>query len=390
MSKKGKKNKTRVPFRPNLEKPARTSSSLWTKDHKEGRLEHQDPIASEAVKGKGRLSRHKTVDVARAGALVDLKHIARQQSSAPKNKWQEAVVVSIHGQFARVRDNQMVRTCVQRQVLKSLLLDQHGAIAVGDVVKFTPIGQDEGVIEQVGPRHGMLVRKYRHKERLIATNIDQVLIVCSVAQPDLKIHLLDRYIIAALTGQLEPVVVFNKVDLPHDQPLKDYAKVYSKLGYRTFLVSAETGSGIKRLSRVLVDKKTVLAGQSGVGKSTLLNRIQPDLALTVKPVNRATGRGRHTTTAVKLLKLDLGGYVVDTPGIRQFAFWQINQQDLAGCFSDLAQFQGQCRFPNCSHTHEDHCTVKQAVSAGQIAPWRYSSYVRIYNDPDQFAPHWQR
>lgn len=390
MSKKGRRNKTRVPFRPNIEKLARTGSSLWTKDHKEGRLEHQDPIAAETVKAKGRLTRHRTVDAARVGALVDLKRIADDKSSVPKDKWQEAVVVSIHGQFAKVRDNQMVRTCVQRRVLKSLLLDQHGAIAVGDLVKFTPIGQDEGVIEQVGPRHGMLVRKYRHKKRLIATNIDQVLIVCSVVQPDLKIHLLDRYIVAALTGQLEPVVVFNKIDLPHDQPLKDYARIYSKLGYRTFLASAETGSGIKGLSKVLVDKKTVLAGQSGVGKSTLLNCIQPDLGLTAKPVNRATGRGQHTTTAVKLLKLDLGGYVVDTPGIRQFAFWQIKQQELAGYFSDLAPFVGHCRFPNCSHTHENDCEVKRAVSAGQIAPWRYSSYVKIYNDPDQFAPHWQR
>jgi len=389
MAKKKKKRKVRVHFRANIEQPARQSSGAWTKKHKEGDLDREDPIAYEAVKGKGPLARRKTVDAQRAVHVSELERLDQHEPAAPETQWQKGQVVSIHGRFVKVDDGRTVRTCVLRQVLKSMDLDQRSAIAVGDQVDFAPIGDQEGVIEQVGPRHGVLVRRYRNKEHLIVSNVDQVVIVGSVAQPELRIHLIDRYIVSALTGELEPVVVFNKVDLSHDEPLHQYVDVYQRLGYRTLQTSAVSGEGIDRLKEVLAGKKTVLAGMSGVGKSTLLNAVQPGLRLAARAVNRSTGRGQHTTTTVSLLKLEVGGYVVDTPGIRQFALWRVERAELAGYFEEFAPFVDQCKFPNCCHIHEDRCAVKEAVEQGRIPLWRYQSYLKIYDD-EQFNQPWQR
>jgi len=387
-NKKIRKKKVRVRLRSNIQKQARHGSSQWTRRHREDELTEKDSVSREAVKAKGRLARRRTVDVHRAGGLLDPQSPTDRESAGPEEQWVRGVVVRVHGHFAKVDDGQTVRNCVQRRVLKSLLLDQRGAIAVGDEVDFTPIDDEEGVIERVQPRERVLIRRYRNKEHIIVSNVDQVVIVSSVAKPHVRIHLVDRYLVAALVGDLQPVLVFNKIDLPHEQPLEDYRQVYEKLGYRTLLASAVTGEGIDGLREVLASKKTVLAGLSGVGKSSLLNALQPGLKLTVRPVNRSTGRGQHTTTTVSLLKLNVGGYVVDTPGIRQFALWRLRQQDLASYFEEFLPYLDQCKFPNCTHIHEDRCAVKDAVAAGDVAAWRYESYTRIHDD-EEFTQPWQ-
>jgi len=384
-----KRKKVRMEFRPNVQNPVREGSWLWTKKLKDQRDDVDETVGGEAVKGKGKLARKRTVDLARAGDLVDLERRA-QEPAAQESEWKQGTVVAIHGHFVAVDDGIRRRNCVIRRVLKSLLVDQRNVASVGDTVYFTPSGEDEGVIERIGERHGTLYRRLRNREHLIVSNVDQVVIVASVALPELRIHLVDRYIVAALAGELAPVIVFNKIDLPHDYPLDEYERVYTSLGYSVMKTSVVTGVGLDDLRKVMRDRKSVLAGVSGVGKSSLINALEPGLRLAVKPVNRTTGRGQHTTSAVSLLKLSFGGYVVDTPGIRQFAFWNIDRLNLEAYFEEFLPYIPECKFPDCTHIHETDCAVKQAIEAGNIAPWRYNSYVKTFDDQKEFMSPWER
>jgi ribosome biogenesis GTPase len=276
-----------------------------------------------------------------------------------------------------------------RRVLKSFQLDQRNVVAVGDNVCFTPL-EDEGVVEQVQDRKGRLFRRYRKQEHLIVTNIEQAVIVAAVATPELRVHLLDRYIVAALAGELKPVIVFNKIDLPSDEDIDGVQRVYESLGYAVCRTSVATGEGIEQLRALMAGRRSVVAGLSGVGKSSLINAVQPGANLIAKPVNRASGRGQHTTTTVQLLRLEGGGYVVDTPGIRQFAFWNIDRMNLEAYFAEFGPYIAACRFANCSHTHEIECAVKAAVECGEIADWRYDSYLKIFNDEEEFMKEWEK
>jgi ribosome biogenesis GTPase / thiamine phosphate phosphatase len=383
------KNKVRLEFRQNIQNPARKGSWLWTKQVKEGHEGIEDEANQEGLKGKGALTKNKTVDVHRAGGLVNLEEAARTPAPPPET-WQRGTIMLVHGQIMKVDDGCLVRNCVLRGVLRSLVLDQHNPVCVGDQIDFTPIEPDEGVIERICPRKGMLFRKYQHKEHLIVANVDQVLIVASVKKPELRVHLVDRYIMAALGGELKPVIVFNKVDMPHHEPLEEYKQVYSSLGYPVILTSAQTGEGVAELREIMRDKKSTVAGVSGVGKSSLINAVQSGLTLTTRAVNKSTGRGVHTTTVVQLLKLDFGGYIVDTPGIRQFALFKIDRQNLAAYFEEFTPFLGHCRFATCTHLQEPQCAVKAAVEEGNIAPWRYESYSKIYNDQEEFLESWEK
>ncbi len=385
---KGKRNKIRVEFRPNMAKPARESSSHWTKKLKEEPESLENADTSRAFKGKGELAKKRTIDISRADNLITLEKLA--EHSPQNNNFSNGTVTAIHGQFVKVDDGEIIRTCVLRRVLKSLMLEQRNVIAVGDCVEFTPIEPDEGVIERIGRRYGMLFRYYRHKEHLIVTNVDQILIVSSVAEPELRIHLIDRYIVSALIGQLKPIIIFNKADLPHNEPIDEYKRIYNEIGYPVIRTSVVTGEGIEELRSIMKDKKTALAGVSGVGKSSLINAVQPDLNLSTRPVNRATRRGVHTTTTVQLLKLNFGGYVVDTPGIRQFALARIKREELDEYFEDFMPFLGQCKFPDCVHIHEAGCAVKNALESGKIAPHRYESYLKIYEDQKEFLEPWDK
>jgi len=390
MSKKNRNNKkVRVDFRRNMQNPARKSSIHWTKQVKEGEEAIEDTALQESLMGRGELVRKRTVDVQRAGSLLDLQHAA-EAVAEPSEKWRGGTVTAIHGQFIKVDDGEKVRNCVIRRVLKSLAIDQHNPVAVGDHVDFTPMEPDEGVIERVGERKGMLYRRYQHKEHLVVANVDQILIIASVSKPELRIHLVDRYVIAALMEGLLPVIIFNKIDMPTREPLDDYERVYRSLGYKVLRTSAVTGEGIETLREVMKDRKSSVAGVSGVGKSSLINAVQSGLSLATRPINKTTGRGVHTTTMIQLLKLDFGGYIVDTPGIRQFALFKIDRAELDGYFADFRPYLGKCRFPNCTHLQEPDCAVKAAVETGEISDWRYDSYVKLYNDQEEFFEPWQR
>jgi ribosome biogenesis GTPase len=251
-------------------------------------------------------------------------------------------------------------------------------LVVGDRVVFTPIDESEGVVEKVLPRRTKLSRRSPrgvHVEHVIAANVDQLVIVASVRKPPLTPGIIDRYIIAGEAGGLDVAVCINKIDLArspaeHGGP----ARTYRAMEYPVLLTSAETGAGIEELREILKGKSSVLAGHSGVGKSSLLNAMQPGLRLRTGEVDY---KGRHTTTWASLLKLDIGGYVVDTPGIREFALWDIEKHEVAQFFPRIWELSHECRMPDCVHMHEPGCAVMAAVEAGEYPEARYDSYVRI-------------
>ncbi|HEY8503263.1 MAG TPA: ribosome small subunit-dependent GTPase A, partial [Gemmataceae bacterium] len=278
--------------------------------------------------------------------------------------------------------------CAVRRLLKSLATDERGVVATGDLVWFRPAGFvtdpetgqtiGEGMIERVEPRHGVLTRASRRREHVLVANVDQLLIVMSLVEPDLKPHLIDRYLASAQQGGLAPVLCLNKADRVEPARMQRLVGAYSQLGVPTLLTSAVTGMGIDRLRERLKGRATVLSGQSGVGKSSLLNALQPGLALKVRAVSGATQKGRHTTTTAELIRLDFGGWVVDTPGVRQLQLWDILPEEVEGFFAEFRPFVALCRFPDCTHLHEDGCAVKDAVVRRWISARRYHSYVGMF------------
>jgi ribosome biogenesis GTPase len=201
----------------------------------------------------------------------------------------------------------------------------------------------------------------------------------ALVEPDLKPHLIDRYMASAEQGGIAPVLCLNKADLVDAAEYQPLVGFYSQLGIPTFLTSAATGQGIERLRARLRGRQTVFSGQSGVGKSSLLNAVQPGLGLHVSEVSEVNQKGRHTTTTAQLLKLDFGGWVVDTPGIRQFELWNIIPEEVEGFFPEFRPYVTLCAFPDCTHTHEERCAIKDAVLRRQVSERRYTSYLGMFN-----------
>jgi ribosome biogenesis GTPase len=276
-------------------------------------------------------------------------------------------------------DDGSLRRCATRRLLKTLATDQRHVVAAGDLAWVRPEGADEGIIERIEPRRGILSRTSKGRQHVLVANVDQILVIVSAAAPRLKPHLVDRYLVTAERNGIEPVVCINKIDLIDPAELQPLVGVYGQLGYRVLLVSATRGWNIDPLRQLLHGRQSAVAGQSGVGKSSLLNAVEPGLALRVQSVSEENQKGRHTTTTAELLPL-AGGYVVDTPGIRQFQLWDVIPAEVAGYFRDLRPYVSKCRYPDCTHAHEEPCAVKDAVADGYIDVRRYESYLQMLDD----------
>ncbi len=371
-----KKKKIRAQFRKNRGVRARTSD--WTRRYRQHGFEEEAPQKDERISGKGELTRRRTVCGEQQGGDEPglAVHLDVDEKLCRRGR-----VLCVLGLDSMVEDqNGDVYRCATRRLLKTLATDQRHVVAAGDRVLFRPVENTdpkEGFIERVEPRKGCICRAIRGRQQVLVANVDQVAIVSSAAEPRLKPNLIDRLLVAAEKGAARPLICINKIDLVDPAGLEPLAGVYAQMGYEVLLLSAKTGFGVERFHRALVGRASVVAGQSGVGKSSLLNAIDPSLHLRVQAVSDETEKGKHTTSTARLLPLVGGGYVVDTPGMRQFQLWDVTAEEVAGFYRDLRPYQNLCRFPNCTHTHEDQCAVKDAVADGRLDERRYESYCHL-------------
>ncbi len=370
------KKKIRAEFRKN--RTYRTRRTDLTREFHRSSLDavEEAPIV-ERIGGKSDLSRRRTVvaadDVGPDSTVSPTVPLEIDESVCRPGR-----VLSVMGLVCLVQDESgRTYRCAVRRVLKTLSTDHRHVVAAGDRVQFRPVvssGGVEGFIERIEPRQACIARDVKGRQHVIVANVDQALIVASAAQPELKPNLIDRVIVAAEKSGIRPIICINKIDLVDPITLMPLVGVYRRMGYRVLLLSAATGFGVDRLRRQVRDRASVVIGQSGVGKSSLLNALDPTLSLPVAPVSDENEKGRHTTTNARLVPLAVGGYVVDTPGMRQFQPWDVVPEEVINYYRDLRPYVSLCKFPNCTHTHEADCAIKSAVADGRLDERRYESY----------------
>ncbi|HSM56713.1 MAG TPA: ribosome small subunit-dependent GTPase A [Candidatus Sulfomarinibacteraceae bacterium] len=264
-------------------------------------------------------------------------------------------------------------------------------VTVGDRVTISVNPDGTGLIESVAERERVLSRArpspsnrrmLKDLEQVLVANPDQVVLVFSIQQPAPSLRKLDRFLVVTELNELPAVICVNKIDLASLEEARESFEIYEEIGYPVIYTSAETGEGIEELRQILQGKLSVLAGSSGVGKSSILNAMQPGLGLRVREVSEATEKGVHTTRHAELFPLEGGGYVADTPGIRGLALFDVEPQELDAYFREIAPLVAECQFSDCTHRHEPNCAVRAAVEDGTISQQRYDSYLRLRDEHD--------
>ncbi|NSL89080.1 ribosome small subunit-dependent GTPase A [Chitinophaga sp. Mgbs1] len=260
-------------------------------------------------------------------------------------------------------------------------------IAVGDFVEIEPDDSDasakNAMITGIGERRNYIVRSSPHgknKKHIVAANLDQAVLVCTIKDPRTSLGFIDRFLVTAAAYHIPVILVFNKKDLYRDKEMEKYEEVaalYSSIGYRVMLVSASTGEGVEEVKEALKDKTTLMSGHSGVGKSSLINDLLPGLDLKTTAVSGWSGKGLHTTTFAEMYDLPDGGQLIDTPGVREFGIVDIPKTELSHYFLEMQPYISECQFNNCLHLNEPGCAVKAAVEAGDIDVDRYVSYAAM-------------
>jgi ribosome biogenesis GTPase len=301
----------------------------------------------------------------------------------------DGIVIQARSGRHRVQAGDEIVLCNIRGRLKQERL-YTDLVATGDRVLWQPTRPGRGVIEEVLPRETQLSRLRPGPgnvpvEHVIVANPDQVVFILAVIDPSPRLRMLDRLLVIAEHNDLPAIVCVNKIDLlaAADDPIEEARSLfglYEEIGYPVLYTSAKTGQGVDELGERLYCQLSVLSGPSGAGKTSLLNAIQPGLGLATREISDATGKGRHTTVGVRLWPLDAGGYVADTPGLREAGLWDIEPVELAWHFVEMRPYLADCRFSSCGHTHEPGCAVKAAVERGEISIERYESYCRLLEE----------
>ncbi|GAA5024210.1 putative ribosome biogenesis GTPase RsgA [Marivirga lumbricoides] len=261
-------------------------------------------------------------------------------------------------------------------------------IAVGDWVSIIMDNEKEGIIQEVLPRENYIIRKSTRKKKhshRIAANIDQAVLVVTLVAPRTSLGFIDRFLVACESFRIPAILAFNKADLLDEEALNYYQELkfdYEELGYQCLLVSAVSNEGIELLKEKLTGKTTLFSGHSGVGKSTLLNLLSPQISQRVGEISDAVGKGVHTTTFAEMFEVWNNTYVIDTPGIKELGLWNIGDEELSHYFPEMRKYIGACRFHNCTHIHEPGCAFREAMEEGKIAPFRYENYLSMLADDD--------
>ncbi|WP_165423523.1 ribosome small subunit-dependent GTPase A [Ktedonosporobacter rubrisoli] len=262
-------------------------------------------------------------------------------------------------------------------------------LSVGDYVKLRQLDNSNGLIEEILPRQSELTRKdtastaRKSIQQTMLANLDQVVIVFATAEPEPHFGLLDRYLTICEAAELKALICLNKVDLPHGVSVEEAAQLYTSLGYTVIWSSTQTNEGIETLRLLLKDHTSLFTGPSGVGKSSLVNALEPGMAIRTGLVSSATGKGRHTTTGSQLYPLSTGGWLADSAGIRALVAWDIPAEELAACFTEFRPYLDECEYSDCAHIDEEGCAIIQAVTDGVISERRYKSYVRMYTEEER-------
>jgi ribosome biogenesis GTPase / thiamine phosphate phosphatase len=370
-----------------MKKDDDSSSKRWIHEHheedyfrenrKEGKMKRKMAMAKDRSKFK------------KTDQEKYLRSIEKDKAAKlGKQDWLEGRVLSIMPQGIMVNWQGETISCVLKGLLKKEKTQAKNLVAVGDFVLFEKTAEGEGIIGHVQPRRTILSRAdnlSRRKEQLIAVNIDQVIITVSVVNPPLKSSIIDRYIIATRKGGMEPLIVINKIDLLQSKEFdpvlievekelyEEAVRAYAAAGIPLIGVSTVQGDGIEELKEAMRDKASVFSGQSGVGKSSLINTVT-GLDLRVGDIVEKTKKGAHTTTTTQLIPLAFGGWCVDTPGIKSFGIWNLDREEIEGYFPEIHDYGLNCKFADCTHAHEEQCAVQQALEEGKLSPMRYESY----------------
>lgn len=302
----------------------------------------------------------------------------------------KGIVIKSTGSWYSVKGEDGTRVdCNIRGKFRLKGIKSTNPVAVGDIVDFfIPEGQDTGVINDLLDRKNYIIRKsinLSKRVHVLAANIDYALLVVTVSHPETTTMFIDRFLLSAEAYLIPVVIVFNKMDLYNDeekQRINLYREIYELAGYKCLQISATKKTNIDELKQVMKDKTCVFAGHSGVGKTTIINMLEPGLDLRIAPLSESYNTGKHTTTFAEMHELSFGGYIVDTPGIKAFGIIDIEKKELFHFFIDIFKFSHSCQYYNCTHTHEPNCEVKQAVVEGKIHESRYSNYLDIFFDED--------
>lgn len=326
-----------------------------------------------------RTNQKKKLQSREAGETTDLQ----DSTLGPE---QQGTIISRFGQHADVEtDSGHLARCNIRRNIKSLVTGDKVLVRLA-LTSESGASRIEGVVEAVHPRHSQLSRPDLYDGvKIIAANIDQILIVTSV-KPAFTTQIIDRYLVAAEDTGIEPVIILNKVDLitPEEAPEIDAAlKRYEAIGYRVYRVSSKTGEGVEQLHALMDNKVNVFVGQSGVGKSSMINAMMPDAELLTGDISENSGLGQHTTTTAKLLHISTGGDLIDSPGVREFALWHLPAERVGWCFVEFRDYLGTCKFRDCKHLNDPGCSITEAFKAGEITEDRYNNYHRIIASLDE-------